>query len=109
MDLPKKIKIAAFDFTISEWPTHEANTDRAYGDCRPTIASIRVDTSIPDKYKVLDTLLHEINHAIYWAYGFEDEDKQERICGTFATAWAAVYRDNPELVEFIQTISSNGQ
>ena len=56
--------------------------------------------------KVLDTLLHELNHAVYWAYGMEDEDKEERIVGTMATAWAQIFRDNPEFVAWIAAVTS---
>lgn len=52
--------------------------------------------------KMVYTLIHEINHAIYWAYKLDDEDKEERIVSTFATAWTQIYRDNPALMDFIK-------
>lgn len=99
--LPEKLKIAAFDIIVEEWGNGHANDSNAFGDFKTTNLTIRVDCSI-NKYKIMDTLLHEINHAIWWAYGLEDEDKQERVCGTLATAYIALYRDNPHLIEFIK-------
>lgn len=103
MQLPEKIKVAGFDIDVESWDPEKADEDRAYGDFSSSKLRIRVDCSV-NKYKVLDTIIHEINHAIYWAYGIEDEDKQERLCGAFATAWLQVYRDNSKLIDFINDI-----
>ena len=101
-ELPKSTRVAAFDIEFTEWTSHEGNDRRAYGQFSSTQQTISVDTSVKPQ-KLLDTTLHEINHAIYWAYGLEDEDKEERIVATFATAWAQIYRDNPELLKWIAT------
>lgn len=63
-------------------------------------STIRLDGGM-NPIKAVDTLLHEINHAIYWAYGINDDDKEERVVGTFATAWTQVFRDNPRLLQYI--------
>jgi len=74
-----------------------------FGECSTYRQEIRVDTSLKPQ-KLLDTFLHEINHAIYWAYHLEDTDKEERTIGTMATAWAQIYRDNPRLLRFINLV-----
>jgi hypothetical protein len=84
--LPRSVRVAAFDFEIVEWGTHAANASRRFGEFSSLEMLIRIDTSVAPM-KVMDTMLHEINHAIYWAYGMDDADKEERIVGTMATAW----------------------
>ncbi len=100
MNLPQAIKIAAFDIKIEEWKPISASANRRYGEFSSMESNIRIDTSV-NYIKIVDTLLHEISHAIYWAYGMEDEDKEERIVATFATAWTQIYRDNPFLLQWI--------
>lgn len=99
--LPKKIRVAAFDIQIEDWRPISAAASRRFGEFSCMESLIRIDTSV-DKVKVVDTLLHEISHAICWAYGVEDADKEERIVGTFGTAWTQIFRDNPALLDFIK-------
>lgn len=99
-ELPKKVRVACFDIDIENWHPHNANVRGAFGEFSALENRIRIDCSIND-VKIIDTLVHEINHAIYWAYNIEDSDKEERIVATFATAWTQVYRSNPALLTFI--------
>lgn len=99
--LPKKIVIAGFDITFEPLTHYEANEKHSWGEFAANQQKIRIDETIPTPYKLIDTLLHEIGHAIYWAYGIYDDDKEERIVSTFATAWMQVYRDNPWLLDYI--------
>ncbi len=102
MKLPSKIKVAAFTIDIVNWQHHSAAAQGSFGEFSCLENVIRVDRST-NRFKLVDTLIHEINHAIYWAYGLEDEDKEERIVGTFATAWTQIYRDNPDILDFLQS------
>lgn len=101
MKLPTKIKVAAFDIDIEDWHHHSANAAHSYGEFSSQENKIRIDVTT-NKIKLIDTFIHEINHAIFWAYGIEDEDKEERVVATLATAWVQIYRDNPDILPFIQ-------
>lgn len=104
--LPTSVRVAAFDVTIEDWTPIASHAAGRFGEFSNLEMLIRVDSSV-NPMKVLDTLIHEINHAIYWAYGIEDEDKEERIVGTMATAWAQIYRDNPDLLRFIGEVCNH--
>ncbi len=99
--LPQIIKIAAFDFKIVLWTYDKANSHNCYGRLSVNEKTISIDETL-DRYQMLNTLIHEINHAIYWAYNIQDKDKEERIVTTFATAWTQIYRDNIDLLKFIE-------
>lgn len=101
MKRPTKIKVACFDIAIEDYITHQAAILQRFGEFSVSESLIRICPNI-SKIKGIDTLLHEINHVIYWAYGMEDQDEEERIVGTYATAWTQVFRDNPDLLEFIK-------
>lgn len=101
MKVPSKVKVAAFDIAIKMWTHKEASSIQRFGEFSNLEQCIRIDETLND-IKIVDTLIHEINHAIYWAYSIDDEDKEERIVGMFAGAWTQVFRDNLELLDFIK-------
>lgn len=98
--LPKSVKVSAFNIDIEDWKHHSASARESHGEFSSMEDVIRVDGTM-NPVKIVNTLIHEIGHAIYWAYGMEDEDKEERIVATFATAWTQIFRDSPEVLEFI--------
>ena len=102
MKLPGTIKIAGFDIKVVEWHPMSAQGERAFGEWCSCTMEIRIAPHRPAMC-VLQTFLHEINHAIFWVYDITSEDKEERIVDLTATAWAQVYRDNPEIIKWIAT------
>ncbi len=103
-ELPTSIRVAAYDIALLVWPPLAAASAKRYGEFSSMELCIRID---PGHFpvKVLDTVLHEVNHAIFWAYGIEAQcDNEERLCGMLATAWTQIYRDNPALVRWIMDI-----
>lgn len=98
--LPASIRVAAFDFAVVPWHPMSSAASRRYGEFSAMEGVIRVDPQAGN-VKTCDTLLHEIGHAIWWAYNIQDEDKEERVVATTATAWTQILRDNPDLLRFI--------
>jgi len=98
--LPKAIRVGAFDFAVEVLKPMTAGALRRFGEFSAMENCIRVDPNA-DRIKVLDTLLHEINHAVFWAYNIDDKDDEERTVGHMASAWTQIYRDNPDLLRFI--------
>jgi hypothetical protein len=93
-NMPKSVKVSAFTIKIIKWNHKEALGQERMGEFCSNELVIRVDTN----YKaasVLDTLLHEISHAIFWAYHINDKHKEESIVSVYSTAWVQVLIDNP--------------
>ncbi len=101
MQLPKSVRVSHVDVEIVEWSVPAANARHRWGEFCCQEQLIRIQVRNRQFYEVVCTLVHEINHVIYWAYELDDGDKEERICGALATGWAQVYRDNPEIIAFI--------
>jgi hypothetical protein len=99
--LPETVRVGAFTFAIDKWTSHKAAGNSRYGECSSIEQKIGVQRDMATPEKAVDTFLHEVGHAIYWAYGFEAGDKEERIVSGFASAWVQVYRDNPWLLGWI--------
>ena len=53
------------------------------------------------KIMVVDTLMHEINHAIIWANAVSLSDEESIVSG-ITPGWTQVYRDNPWLLDWIK-------
>ena len=104
MKLPTKVKVGIFDYAIIAWGSNSANAQRRFGEFSVMENCIRIDVAA-HQFKIVDTLIHEINHAIFYVYKLEDADNEERICSTMASAWAAVYRDNPEIIKWLTKYS----
>lgn len=100
-NFPKSINVACFDIAIELIDHFEANEKRVWGEFSAVRQRIVIDETIPTRFKLVDTLFHEIGHAIYWAYGINDKDEEERIVAAQATAWTQIFRDNKNLYDFI--------
>ncbi len=102
MKLPVSVvKVGGFDFAIEYMNLHEAAASRRYGECSTIEQLLRFQQEMPSRFKAVDTVLHEIFHAIYWTFGIEDEDKEERIVSALGSAMMQVHRDNPWLAVWI--------
>lgn len=104
--LPESLRIGAFDVKVERWHPHAAGAQSRYGEWSSLELTVRLDVSV-HPLKVLDTLLHEINHAVYWAYGLVDEDNEERTVFTLSKAWTQIYRDNPDLLPWISAVAGD--
>jgi hypothetical protein len=100
--LPASIRVGPLDLRLEKWSQHAARGVSAWGEMSACEFVIRIQDNIPLPAKAVDTLLHEIGHAICWIYKIADDDKEERIVSIMATAWTQVYRDNLWLLEWIK-------
>lgn len=102
--LPATIRVAGFDFKLEKWTHHQAAGASRYGEFSSIEQTIRVQLDMPSPFKAVDTVLHEISHAIFWVYGVHDEDKEERIVSVLGTAWMTLHRDNPWLIKWLDRV-----
>ena len=64
MKIPKTIKIGAYDIAVEPLDHRECISEQSYGMFCMSEGKIKLDFELPSM-KVLSTLLHEINHAIF--------------------------------------------
>lgn len=96
------VRIGPFDLDINFVPLNgEIFGDFSYMDSR-----IRIEKSLRGSILV-ETILHEINHAIYKIGNLLDKDTEERIVSVFSMFEAGFYRDNPEFIKFLLKHSTN--
>lgn len=94
--LPKTVKIGHFVFDVLPMGTPEREAANAYGVFESKYLQIRLDMNAPEKI-IIDSFLHEILHGIWWVFGMDDEDNEERTIRVMSTGLATVFADNPGL------------
>jgi len=100
--LPESIRVGPYDFTLEAMTPSKQHTEDATGYFAYAELKIAFEAYPISAAYAVDTLLHEINHAIYFTYGIKSEDDEERTVSTLSTGWAQVYRDNPWLLDWIK-------
>tara|TARA_Y100000289_G_C3914335_1_gene146505 strand:+ start:215 stop:532 length:318 start_codon:yes stop_codon:yes gene_type:complete len=91
------VKVGAVDIDVFSLPFD----GEAFGDFNYLNMRIRVDENLKGTVLV-DTVLHELNHAI-WAIGNlkTEKEEEERVVAVMASYWTQILRDNPHLVKWI--------
>lgn len=100
-DQPKeehlKIKIAARAFTVSPMTKTEFDTGDCVGFTQPNVGKIGIYPGIPPDHQA-ETLLHELIHAAWYAYGLPAKATEEQVAQGLGAAFAQILRDNPLLI-----------
>ncbi len=101
--LPAEIKVASHMYKVSlkdrEW-YHESGKR---GECDKNETKIWISEGMTVS-RTVETFIHEILHAVYYEYGIQDEDEEERIVTALATGFSQVIKDNPELLKYLTRV-----
>ena len=99
LGLPTTIRVGPFDLRIRIHVFDDVDTsgDHAHGEL-----TIRLNPHQANSHAfAVDTLLHELCHAIHRTYGLTVGDTEERYCSTMGTALTQILRDNPKLLTWL--------
>jgi hypothetical protein len=100
-DMPREVRVGAHDVSIRTFDWREAQTIEADGYFERAKQEIGVFDGLVTATRVGEILMHEINHAICWAYRVDDDADEETFVGMMALAWSALYRDNPSFLPWL--------
>ncbi len=96
--LPKAIRVGAQACTLNlkAFPEHE----RLWGTYDSDMHTITIDAATPTPERLVETVLHEIYHALWscWYIGTKDE---EDVIKLLAPAWICLIKDNPALARWL--------
>lgn len=102
--LPKTLKIGPFEILVEilvEIPRLPVDGRVTFGDWNSVEHRIRIKHDHPSIAAALDTVIHEIKHAIFTFFHVVPRDDEELLVSSLATAWTTVLLDNPQLVKWI--------
>ena len=99
---PGRIKVGFRDYEVYLADHAQAVNEQKFGSCSSSLGYIWIDLGL-DAHNVASTMLHELSYAIWSVWGRGDGERidQEQAALLFANGFATVFRDNPELVEWI--------
>lgn len=100
--LPASIRVGPYDIALIVESPEWAEENTAFGLFKFWLMTIQLSSEQPSPIHMLDTFLHEVNHAVWYVQGIKPRDSEERKVTAISTAWAQTYRDNPWLLDIIR-------
>lgn len=97
--LPKSIRVGTTKYEILI-----VRPSENWGRCNTAGNWIEIGEDQGTGVRAVETLIHEITHAIHHAYVIKDGDDEERMVTTLARGWAQVYYDNPALLRWMSKV-----
>ena len=108
--IPSKVRIGCYWWDIVVVSDREADVTRSWGTTQPEHFVITIRSSITNPSVLANTFVHEILHAIHYAYGLLTEQNESPDEEAFTTLGAngilAFWQDNPYAVEWLSKLVS---
>lgn len=101
IDFPTSVKVGPFTYEIEEWDPTEALQNGHLGQCDTLNLVIKVQANLPSMRKV-EVLLHEIMHAAWDVVSLPGSVEEETAVNALAIALTGVFRDNPDIMRWIE-------
>lgn len=99
-DLPDCVRVGPHNIRFASLSGSEAKNN--YGTFIPADQEIRLQQTYASGSMAVDTVLHEILHAIFSVGTVQAKQGEEHIVSVVATYLAQIIRDNPKLVTWMQ-------
>ncbi len=101
MKMPSHVIVGPYDVAIKELDSSDA--EKNYGLFNSEKMEIRLRKEFSSPQQAADTLLHEILHAVWHISGMSHKDGEERLVSSLATQICAVVRQNPGIIDWLQS------
>ena len=107
--LPKSIKVGPYRYRVEIAETLRSMSDQAWGICDNIQHTITYQNEWPCIGKAIDTVIHEVLHAIYHVWDVPEQAEEEPIVSHFGTGIAGVLIDNPGLVSWLNAAAKKAR
>ena len=105
---PRRLRIAGKMIEVRFISKEEAEERGIWGTFVPAESTIYV-ADCGTAADLLDTILHEVLHALYYVWNLNDEDDEERTVHTLASALQAIFVDNKQFYKAIGRIAKTAR
>ena len=104
IQLPSQVKVGPYLYQVHHRDEEWYDQTESHGQCHNSKQQIDVYVTGNDRVD-LDTLWHEINHALWWMFNLEEKkDDEEKIVRTLSTGQLMVLVDNPQLQKLFREV-----
>ena len=93
------VRVGCFEYKILSMTSAEID-EVGHGVCNFSSCVIKIDTTQCHQ-KQVETLWHEVKHAVHKLADLGDDSKEEEYCMRAAPLEISVMRDNPRLMELL--------
>lgn len=100
--LPASVRVGPYDIALIVEDAEWYADSECFGVFKSWLLTIQLTVDQPTPLHMLDTLIHEIMHAVWFVQGIKPRDSEERKVTALATAWTQIHRDNPWLLDVIR-------
>jgi hypothetical protein len=101
--IPSEIKVGTLTYKIEVvFGLLDEEGKEVSGICVFETQTIKIDGVAPSKAWVVDTLLHELLHAVWNERGLPKKANEERAVKTLGTGLLGLFQDNPKLLTWIK-------
>lgn len=102
MNIPTKIKVGCFDYSVEELDKVVVDGTEAYGSHDFGNLVIKVQKEMPDSIQA-SALMHEVMHAIFGFTGlYRTEEDEEHLVEALTNGICSVFKDNPQLLDYLK-------
>lgn len=105
LKLPKSVRVGFFNYNIETIDAELADSKGLYGYADNNKNEIRVSDGLNDQ-QLLNTVFHEILHAIHWQHGLSDSSTEEEFTNLSTNGLCAFFADNPGFVEWFLSMKN---
>lgn len=108
LPLPTHIRVGYRTYLVHEMSNYDMERLERHGETNKRRGEIYVCNE-DNPLVVLDTLLHEVKHAIWNEYNLGDSEEEEKAVHVLATGLTQVLYDNEELVKVCMNLLKAAQ
>lgn len=101
--LPTTIRIGHIDYRVLQATEPWHRETESYGITDPERGTITIYHDNQPLPVVLETLWHEVNHAINVLTNVTDKTDEEDQVRRTSPVWLQVFRDNPQFLQMVNT------
>lgn len=101
----RKVKVGHLVYRVCEMTPEEAEEIEAYGVTNHRTCTIKIN-STQDFRRQVETLWHEIKHAVHEIVDLDDGCKEEDYCRRAAPLEISVLCSNPQLLSLIRKVAA---
>jgi len=103
--LPSSVRVAGHDVAIKVQSEQWRVATDHHGEFSQVDVEILVAPTFPTASRAAEIVIHELIHAVWWGFNARSQDGEEQVVTTLAVGLQQVWRDNPDLIAWIEKVT----
>lgn len=104
--LPSEIRIGGSRWKLKLQDAAWRTEHEVHGLCSPDTMTVHICYATTPS-EAMNTLIHELTHVVWREWNLPERPREERAVTALGFGWAALYSQNPELLEVLSELAGN--